>query len=272
MKTQMFRFFDESPYGLHPVYWLHGGEISRAVNAAYGGEGWRLMGANGRVDEGGLSPAVTSSAELWEKFNLAWSEACDSLAKKAKARGDLIYMDIEHLPTRWDGKEDWRFVVSMAQAFKRLCPGLKLTCYFAFVADFVNNDWLIKYDAGKTSAEYNERVAQTRAQRRPLFELLDFVDISAYLLGAACFRRDIDCIKAHRRVVKRFYPHTEIIYSAWGRYHDNWNKTPEEYTIAPERLLEYARLLTRNGDKVILFSEFAPRDDYFVEQLKARSE
>lgn len=38
MKSRLFRFFDQSPYGLHPVSWVHGAKIVNAVNKVFGGE------------------------------------------------------------------------------------------------------------------------------------------------------------------------------------------------------------------------------------------
>lgn len=259
MKTRVFRFFDTSPYNNYPVYWIHGGRISPAVSRAYGNSNWA-----------GTNENVLSSEALvaLPKFEYAWEVAFREIATQAKAAGNLIYLDMEHIPYLFDGKPDYRFGIRAAQILREICPGIKLTCYSMPVGDLVNNDWAIKFDRGQTSAAFNATFKASFAAYKPMNDLLDVLDLPTYLLGAACYDRDMTYFSALRRIYKRYYPHKPIICSAWGRYHDAWNKTPAEYIVAPSRLKAYADLLTRYGDDVIVFDEVSPRDDAWMSQLK----
>lgn len=264
MKTRLFRFFDQSPYGLKPVFWIHGGRLSPAVTKAYGSDKWA-----------GPSENYLSAEALadFPRFSAAWNVAWEDISAQAKARGDLIYMDMEHIPCVFEnGLLDYKLAIAAAKIVRKNCPGIKLTCYDARVGDLVNNDWAILYDQGKTSAEFNANFKASVARNKPLIELLDVLDLPTYLLGAGCYDRDMAYFAALRRVYKKLYPNKPIICSAWGRYHDAWNKTPEEYTVSPERLKAYANQLTRNGDDVIVFAEESPLNDQWIAYLKAKSE
>lgn len=201
-----------------------------------------------------------------------WKLACIEIAKELKNNGNLIYMDLEHIPYMIDGKKNLQFAIEMAQIFKNLCPGLKICCYSLEVADIVNLDYIIAFDKGKTDASYNKNIKDSAKFYKPLIDLLDTVDLPAYLLGKDCFERDIEAIKAYRRLIKKLYPSIKIIQSVWGRYHDAWNKTPEQYTIEQEKLSIYTSILTKNDDDIIVFDEVQNRDDIFIEQLKNKSE
>lgn len=259
MKSRLFRFFDTSPYNLHPVFWIHGAKIATVVSEVFGSIEWR-----GKTE--------TEIAINSKDFMPIWKQACINIAQEAKQNSNLIYMDMEHIPYIIDGKHDLQFAIAMAEIIKNICPGLKISCYSAPIADIINLDYLILYDQGKTNDAYNKNIKDSLKFYKPLVDLLDAVDLPAYLLGKDCFDRDIAAIKTYRRLIKRYYPDINIIQSAWGRYHDAWNFTPEEYIIEQNKLYIYANLLTKNGDDIIIFDEVIDRDNFFIQQLKNKSE
>lgn len=288
MKSQLFRFFgndlvnpdnDPNPFKLHPVLWGDGRIVSPAVSDAFGSHAWKMLYPDtGRHDESRLADGVDV-----ETFAKVWIKAWETIAKQAHARGDLVFLDMEHIPRFIAGRWDYRFALSALETIKRNAPGLQ-TCFYNIPTFGLSNaENTIAYDAGKLP-QYETIVKDNVRLFKRLINLLDYVDIGAYLLGAPWIERDLEYIPAMRRIMKRFFPHTKIMYSAWGSFAnrttadghvDRGPETPESLAtlvIPKEVFPRYAMILTANGDGVTIFDDDENRDGYFIEQLKLRSE
>lgn len=278
-KSQLFRFHDPVYYNigneyadLHPVFWVNGGHVGNAVNAVYGSNQWLAKYPNGSWDESRLADTVDQS-----KFADQWVEAMKPLAMAAKQRGDYVYLDLEHIPYRFGDSIDLRYAYLAAKTFRDTAPGLKLGFYCLPLGFDVitSNEEMIQFAKKPTLAPVKAGVEKLK----PIIELLDSVDIPAYLQHQVTTERDLDYFVAERKVMEKFFPKTPFIYSAWGRYQYEQdaagNRLPEgaapETAIVPLAVLKrYASILTRWGDDVILFDLQSPRDDFFVDELRRK--
>lgn len=271
-KSTFFRFQPpvNDSYELHEVNWINGAQVSTAMTAVLGSDDWRVYPrGDGWQDERRLSDAVDL-----DRFPDQWAEVCNIIVGNARQRSDLIYLDMEHLPTDFGKGTDCRYAVALAQAFRDQAPGLRLACYaFPLGLGIPTNEKYIVYAKSLTATK---SIKASIDSLKPLAELLDFIDLGAYLLQASQSDRDLSMISALRRVARKFFPSLKLIFSAMGQYQYQeidgqaveWGKAPGSEVINPAILKKYAANLTRYGDDVTLFDLQSPRDDFFVEELK----
>lgn len=248
MKSQLFHYFDPNKpgYGLHPIYWIDGAKVATYMTESAGDDSWRQDNET-RI---GTDPS----------FFKHWQHTCIRIADNVVA-GQPVQMDLEHIPyVNADNTTDYRFAAELARTIRLMKPGVQL--WFDGPMLHLNIE-----DVIASKVKFNTK------QLGELPQYIDGVTMGVYLLGRGKYaERDLNYISEIRRITARAFPGKKYIFAVWGQYHDNWNKTPEEWTIEPEILLRYAKAVTRYQDNVIVFWPVAPRDDYFISELKKRSE
>lgn len=248
MMSQLFHYWDNTKpgYGLHQIYWIDGSKVSQYMTMATGDDSWR------QVDE----TRIGADREFFKH----WQFACQKIANNIPA-GQPALIDLEHVPyVNADFTHDYRFAVELARTIRLTSPGTHI--------------W---FDGPMIDLNREDIIAsRVRYGTDKLGDLPDYIDgvvLGVYLLGAGKYvDRDINYISEMRRIAVRAFPNKKIIFSAWGQYHEAWNKTPEQYTIDPKTLSRYVTKLTRYDDNVIVFAPESPRDDYFIAELKKKSE
>lgn len=257
MNNPIYRFWNnqtDNYTNIDTVFWVEGSKIYWAVTAAYGSNKWA-----------GTAEHLLASDVDMSKFEAAWTVAMTELAKQAKIANKYVYLDLEHIPSFLNNTWDYKFAVIAAKIFKEVAPELKLGCYAIPTLGLSNNENVINFDAGKLPS-YEPIVKEWLEKLSPLINILDSIDIGAYMLGAGWEDRDLAYFKAMRRIWARYFPNKKFFFSVWGQYA---NYTP---TISQDILLRYAQTVTEiSGDSIICFALEQPRDDFFVRSLLRQS-
>jgi hypothetical protein len=226
------------PQPLSSVFWMGGTALSRTLSAPYNPNGGSWVPNTPR---------------------LAYVDAHRKLAIDARWRGDsLIVVDSESMT-------DMDTLKACAAAVKQELPAVLRMSYGPFVGDSRREDAIDLANGVMNQATVLLR--DTILDYQSLYDNLDYVNASVYLLGPLYVDRDMAYISACDTLRRRFFRGKKLLLSVWGCY--DWTYNPPNSVLPQDVMTRYVATIKRYTSTVCLFEAKAGRDDTFVSMLQA---